>query len=157
MWKCSEELAWNVLRLLWLVPNSDGVGMLSGWKPIVFLALSFMVSSRMGKDAEEGKSYVTKMSLKDISRPQISASKIGKTSQRTELGGGVLSALVKPTSPMSKSQQCSGVTTSDTTREIIPALTAESSFTQEEACSNTSDSYTDFLLSLSASASDGQQ
>ena len=56
MWKGSEELAWNVLGLLWLVPNSDGVDMLSGWKPIVFLVLPFKVSSRLEKQAEEGKS-----------------------------------------------------------------------------------------------------
>ena len=45
----SEKLAWNVSRLLWLVPISGGVGILSGWKPIVLLALSFMMSSRKGK------------------------------------------------------------------------------------------------------------
>jgi len=90
------------------------------------------------------------MSLKDISGLKISASKIGKTSQKTELGGGMLSFLVKPTSPISKMQQRNRVNTGDTTKEIIHALTVKNSG------NNTSNSNTDLSsLSLSASAPDG--
>ena len=84
------------------------------------------------------------MSLKEISRPQIAVSKIGKKSQKTELSG--------------KMFQHNRVTTGDTTREIIPALTMKNSFILKEACNNTGDSNTDFSsLYLSASAPDGQQ
>ena len=79
------------------------------------------------------------MSLKDISRPQISASNIGKTSYRTEPGGRVIYTLVKPTSPISKMRQHNRVTTGDTTREIIPVLTVKNSFIPKGGCSNTGD------------------
>ena len=98
------------------------------------------------------------MSLRDISRPQISASKVGKTLQKTELGGGVISTLVKPKSLISKMLQHNRVTTSDRTRKFIPALTVKNSFIPKEARSNARDSKTHFsFISLSASAPDGWQ
>ena len=87
------------------------------------------------------------MSSKDTSRPQISASKIGKASQKTELCGRVLSTLVEAISFISKMLQHNRVTTGDTTREIIPALAVKNSFIPKEACSNTGDSSTCFRLS----------